>query len=385
MKIREITREAEDLIEQGENAKLRQIECRKAVESARARLVAAYTRYTRLEKTASETDEKDISAGDLKSARAELFAARAMLEAAEADLAEADRQLELINNRKMEAVREIEHYEAVEEENLSKLQELQKKRSGSNVNAFMADLAARMNSGEQARLQLLRSMGVPATGKSYSEGFVSRTGVQGFVGSGPAAYGNLNETGVKGFFNHLPGMLKKREPAGRRFGSFEIGPHGFVKGDNFEAFLRDWESYDSRQFKENEFDSPEIRTINPNEIEGIRLGNSEISDPSIFWTQHCTDGTADSFKAITALIPEVQAQLASGRSLDELVEDPRLGKCASIYFDPTNLPRVKECDGYYEFQENGRHRILAAREMGFDIPVRVIGTRKRISTPAENT
>ena len=36
---------------------------------------------------------------------------------------------------------------------------------------------------------------------------------------------------------------------------------------------------------------------------------------------------------------------------------------------------VIEWDGYYEFSSNGRHRILAARALGHDIPVKVIGKR----------
>jgi hypothetical protein len=62
-----------------------------------------------------------------------------------------------------------------------------------------------------------------------------------------------------------------------------------------------------------------------------------------------------------------------GATLQELSEDPKLGSCASIYF--ANKPKVIENDGYYEFESNGRHRILAARALGYDIPVEVIGSR----------
>lgn len=155
--------------------------------------------------------------------------------------------------------------------------------------------------------------------------------------------------------------------------------NGFVKGNNFEGYLNDWEGHDPTQFRTNMFDAPELRTINPSDIEGISLGDNDIADPAIFWSQHMTGGTENSFKEIAALIPEVQKELSMGRSLDDLIEDPRLGKCASLYFDPANMPEVIECDGYYEFQSNGRHRILAAREMGYDMPVKVIGTRNRIT------
>lgn len=376
MKIRELTNKAENLIEQGENAKQRQVHYQQQANSARAQVMSA---YARLEAAASETDEEGNPTGDVSGARAEVYAAQALLESAEQGLAEANQQLEGIGRRKMDAVHEIERYEAVEEGNMSKLAELQRKRFGANANAFMADLAARMNSGEQARQQLLRSMGMSAPGKTYSAGGATGSVAHGSGGNGYVASEETSETGIKGFFGSLLGMRKRRELTPRQFGSFEIGSHGFVKGNNFERYLNDWEGHDPNLFKTNMFDSPEIRTIDPRDIEGIRLSDNDIVDPSLFWGQHLTGGSEESFKEIAAFIPEVQAQLAAGRSLSDLIEDPRLGRCASIYFDPSNMPEVIECDGYYEFQSNGRHRILAAREMGYDMPVKVIGTRKRIT------
>ena len=376
MKIRELTNKAENLIEQGENAKQRQVHYQQQANSARAQVMSA---YARLEAAASETDEEGNPTGDVSGARAEVYAAQALLESAEQGLAEANQQLEGIGRRKMDAVHEIERYEAVEEGNMSKLAELQRKRFGANANAFMADLAARMNSGEQARQQLLRSMGMSAPGKTYSAGGATGSFAHGSGGNGYVASEETIETGIKGFFGSLLGMRKRRDLTPRQFGSFEIGSHGFVKGNNFERYLNDWEGHDPNLFKTNMFDSPEIRTIDPRDIEGIRLSDNDIADPSLFWGQHLTGGSEESFKEIAAFIPEVQAQLAAGRSLSDLIEDPRLGRCASIYFDPSNMPEVIECDGYYEFQSNGRHRILAAREMGYDMPVKVIGTRKRIT------
>lgn len=376
MKIRELTQKAENLIEQGENAKQKQVQCQQQVNLARAQVVSAYARF---DAAVSETDEEGNPTGDVSGARIEIYAAQALLESAEAGLAEANQQLEGIRRRKMDAVHKIERYEAVEEGNISKLAELQKKRFGTNANAFMSDLAVRMNSGEQARQQLLHSMGMSDSGKRYSAGGVGDSGICNSGNSGYVSAENTGESGVKGFWGILFGMRKKREHKPRQFGSFEIDSHGFVKGNNFEGYLNDWEGHDPNQFRTNIFDLPEIRTINPNDIEGIGLSNNDIADPSLFWSQHMTGGTEISFKEIAALIPEVQNQLSMGRSLDDLIENPHLGKCASLYFAPVNMPKVIECDGYYEFQSNGRHRILAAREMGYDMPVEVIGTRKRIT------
>lgn len=165
MKIRELTQKAENLIEQGENAKQRQIHYQQQANSARVQVMSA---YARLEAAASETDEEGNPIGDVSGARDEVYAAQALLESAEVNLAEANQQLEIVGRRKLDAVHEIERYENVEESNMSKLAELQKKRFGANANAFMADLAARMNSGEQARIQLLSSMGIVTSAKTFS-------------------------------------------------------------------------------------------------------------------------------------------------------------------------------------------------------------------------
>lgn len=172
MKIRELTQKAENLIEQGKNAKQRQIHYQQQTNSARAKVKSAYDRL----EAASETDEEGNPIGDVNSARLELYAAQAFLESAEANLAKANQQVKIVGQKKMDAVREIEKYENVEEGNMSKLAELQKKRFGANANAFMADLAARMNSGEQARQQLLSSMGIATSTRTFSAGHVTGNG-----------------------------------------------------------------------------------------------------------------------------------------------------------------------------------------------------------------
>ncbi len=167
---------------------------------------------------------------------------------------------------------------------------------------------------------------------------------------------------------------------GMKFGSFNVGRYDngdyVIQGDNFDSYMSDY--YDSESLSyESLTGSMTIETISPSQIEGIHLGDSEVSDSGVFWRQHDSQGTADSFMEIASHIPEVRAQLDSGKSLSAIGEDPALSQCVSIYFEPSNIPRVVKNDGYYEFDSNGRHRILAARELGYDIPVRVIGRRSR--------
>jgi hypothetical protein len=117
--------------------------------------------------------------------------------------------------------------------------------------------------------------------------------------------------------------------------------------------------------------------IPPSAIEGISLGPSEAQNPEAFWSRNGNemDHTADSFCEIASHIPEVRQQLELGKSLDEIRDDPALERCVDIYFEPSNAVRVVKSNGYYEFDGHGRHRILAARKLGYDIPVRVVGIR----------
>lgn len=184
MKIREVNQKAENLIEQGENAKQRQIHYQQAANSARSQLMAAYARL----EAASETDEDGEPVGDVAGAQAEIYAAQAFLASAESGLMEATQQLDGINQQKLDAVQEIERYESVEEHNLSILAQLQKKQFGTNAAAFMADLAAKMNSSEQMRQQLLQSMGMSAASRSFSAGGASGGNASG-VGTTPQSTG----------------------------------------------------------------------------------------------------------------------------------------------------------------------------------------------------
>nr|WP_296156559.1 hypothetical protein [uncultured Blautia sp.] len=158
-----------------------------------------------------------------------------------------------------------------------------------------------------------------------------------------------------------------------RFGTKQVqnGSDYFVKGDNYDQFENDYYSADESEYIS--YDTPIERDISPSQIEGIHLGQQEVENPDIFWEQHESGGTAESFQEIAGHIPEVREQLEAGVTLDDLEDNPTLAECAGIYF--RNKPEVTERNGYYEFNGNGRHRIMAARSLGIDIPVRIVGKR----------
>ncbi len=71
-------------------------------------------------------------------------------------------------------------------------------------------------------------------------------------------------------------------------------------------------------------------------------------------------------------IPEVYERLQNGESLEDLVQDEKVGACAEQYFLPENMVTVDHhADGSYQFTDYGRHRIAAAQELGIDIPVKI--------------
>lgn len=212
------------------------------------------------------------------------------------------------------------------------------------------EMLARNISLKADEIEELAQLGVQLT---------SENGSQGFISSSAAT-------------NELNSAIDYSFETGKLKGSSDV----FVKGDNFDQFFSDYYDYDNSEYI-SYGDSPIASTISPSSIEGIHLGASEANDPSRFWSQHEKSGTAESFAKIAAHIPEVQNQLAAGRSLSDLENDDVLGRCANIYFNPSNIPRVVKSNGYYEFESNGRHRILAARSLGLDIPVIIVGERRR--------
>lgn len=156
----------------------------------------------------------------------------------------------------------------------------------------------------------------------------------------------------------------------------------FVKGNHFDLYANDRLHADD--LRHVPYSDHKFIDISPSSIEGIHLGKTEAEDPSVFWSQHAKGwGTFESFLQIASHIPEVRERLEAGESLSDVQDDPIIGECASIYF--ANMPKVYECDGYYEFDSNGRHRILAARELGHDIPVEVIGYYGRNEPPLSET
>lgn len=91
-----------------------------------------------------------------------------------------------------------------------------------------------------------------------------------------------------------------------------------------------------------------------------------------FWNTEYKGRSKEEYLEIASHIPEVYERLQNGESLQDLVQDEKVGACAEQYFLPENMVTVNHCaDGSYQFTDDGRHRIAAAQELGADIPVKL--------------
>ena len=131
MRIKEISHRAENLVEQGEQIKNEIQERQRMVNSARADLQMA--RMT-LE-TAMEKDSEGNYKGNVSAAQNSVNAAMYRLENAQDELRRSQGELSRVNIEKRSAIDDAKRYNAVEKENLKKLEVLKNKRFGGNVNA----------------------------------------------------------------------------------------------------------------------------------------------------------------------------------------------------------------------------------------------------------
>lgn len=90
-----------------------------------------------------------------------------------------------------------------------------------------------------------------------------------------------------------------------------------------------------------------------------------------FWEHH--GNTKEDYIRIAEKLPDVYAALENGRTFEELKQDSELSDTVHAYFDEQNMIQVERCeDGALAFIDDGRHRVLAAQEIGCKIPVKII-------------
>lgn len=148
-----------------------------------------------------------------------------------------------------------------------------------------------------------------------------------------------------------------------------------IVGSGYSDYCKYRENLGNYTVSSSRYGNGIIKEVDINYIEGIpSISTNEINNPQLFWGRE-SGKTMETFIEIASHIPEVKEKLSQGYRIDDLREDPVLGKCVGIYFDPDSpsAPTLYKGDGFYEFAGNGRHRILAARFLGYSFPMRVVG------------
>ena len=156
---KEIGKKAEALIEQGNEAERKVRLCQSQVTSATSRVAMARAQLA----AARETDEKGNPKGDVQHAQARLNIAQKQLAASQRAMSAAKSDVARVNQEKQSHVQSIEQHNRVERSNLQKLQRIRNSAFSQDSVPITKGMAERLNSAEDSRVALLRSMGIEAT------------------------------------------------------------------------------------------------------------------------------------------------------------------------------------------------------------------------------
>lgn len=184
---KEIGKKAEVLIEQGKEADQKVQSYQTRVASSNSRVAVARRQLA----AASETDEEGNPKGDVEHARVQLSIAENQLAASQRTLSSARGDADRVRQQKNAHVQEIEKHNQVERSNLEKLRRLRSGAFGADSSALNEGMTQRLNEAEDARVALLRSMGIDATPNHVAVGVESGAD-SGWRGGG---FATLDTTG----------------------------------------------------------------------------------------------------------------------------------------------------------------------------------------------
>ena len=90
-----------------------------------------------------------------------------------------------------------------------------------------------------------------------------------------------------------------------------------------------------------------------------------------FWENH--GANKDFYLDQARGLPAVQSMLAEGKSPAQIrAEHPNLGNTLDAYYNPNNMIQVnRDANGNMSFLDDGKHRALAAKELGLKVPVQI--------------
>ncbi|WP_162610635.1 hypothetical protein [Blautia sp. An249] len=147
--------------------------------------------------------------------------------------------------------------------------------------------------------------------------------------------------------------------------------------------IADTENYDSCEKRAVEINNllnqinlqnqgiPRYQVIDAAQIQNI----NNISDN--FWNHH--GYTKEDYMELASKLPEIQNAFANGKTYAEIKADSELqDTLAAYYSDDKMIQVVQDQNGTYQYQDDGRHRAMAAKELGCYIPVNVINSEEPV-------
>ena len=95
-----------------------------------------------------------------------------------------------------------------------------------------------------------------------------------------------------------------------------------------------------------------------------------------FWNHHGND--EETYREFAERYPEIRQRLRDGATPDELKHDEHLGHAAEFWLGDSDPLRLVEFEGSHFIDSGGYHRVVLAKEHGFEeLPAVVIPARRR--------
>ena len=147
--------------------------------------------------------------------------------------------------------------------------------------------------------------------------------------------------------------------------------------------LKNYDLSDKREIMNISLDTDSVETASTNEepildryqiIDAQEIKNINDSGEN-FWNHH--GNTKEDYMKLASKLPEIQKELDAGKTFDEIKENPDLHDALIAYYSDDKMIRViQDKNGSYQFEEDGRHRVMAAQEFGYKIPVNVVNSQQ---------